>query len=208
MGSLVGAVLLVEVFVRMSTTMLMLFLEEIWSRNLGHLFASPIRLAEYSCGVIWVGFVRTMIALTPAVIVAKLMFGFWIFSFGWHLAAYVPLLILNGCWYGLLLMSLLLRYGLSAEWMAWMGTWFLIPVIAPYYPVAILPTWLQPFSHALPATYVFEHMKAMVAGRDAPNEYLWIALALNILYLIAATGVFTLAYRGARKNGGLLQVGE
>jgi len=207
-GTLIASVLLVEVFVRVCTTMLMLFMEEIWSRNLGHLFASPIKFSEYALGLISVCFVRTAIALTPAILIGKYLFGFSLFSLGWPLGAYIPLLALNGCWYGLLIIALLLRYGMSAEWMAWMATWLLIPFIAPYYPVSILPEALQHISHAIPATYVFECMKAQIAQQEFHPELLWTALGLNIIYLLIASFIFWLAYQGARKRGGLLQMGE
>ena len=49
-GTFVGGVLLNEIFMRTTMTILVLFLEEIWSRNLGHLFASPLKLLNYSIG--------------------------------------------------------------------------------------------------------------------------------------------------------------
>jgi ABC-2 type transport system permease protein len=158
--AMVGGVLLSEVVLRVSITLLILFLEEIWSRNLGHLFASPIRFFDYMVGLLFVCCLRVTLALTLAVIAAKWLFGFSLFSLGWPLVGYIPLLVMNGAWCGLLLLALLFRYGLAAEWMAWMGTWLLIPLIAPYYPVSILPHGLQIISWMIPATYVLESMKA------------------------------------------------
>lgn len=208
-GSLfVGGVLLAEVFVRTSITMLLLFLEEIWSRNLGHLFASPMTFFDYSVGLIGVALVRMALGVIPAMIVAKFLFGFSILSYGWPLAAFIVLLVLNGFWYGLLILSMLFRYGLAAEWMAWMSTWLIIPIVAPYYPVSILPQGVQVVSWALPATYVFESVKILVDQHELRVDYLLISLGLNIFYLAVAGLVFYLAYQGARKRGGILQVGE
>ncbi|HEU0117507.1 MAG TPA: ABC transporter permease [Alphaproteobacteria bacterium] len=207
-GALIASVILVEVLVRVSTTMLMLFMEEVWSRNLGHLFASPIRFREFVAGTFFTCLVRTIIALTPAVILAKYLFGYSIFDLGWNLAAYAGLLVLNGCWYGMLIIALLLRFGMAAEWVAWMCTWLLIPFIAPYYPVSTLPHALQMLSYSLPATYVFECVKAQFAQVPMPPDNLLIALGLNVLYFILAGVVFWRAYQGARERGGLLQVGE
>ncbi|MFY9288124.1 MAG: ABC transporter permease [Alphaproteobacteria bacterium] len=207
-SSLLASVLLVEVFVRVSTTMLMLFMEEIWSRNLGHMFASPIKFREYTVGMVFVCFIRTAIALTPAILVAKFLFNFSLFSLGWPLLAYIALLAFSGCWYGLLIVSLLLRHGLSAEWMAWMATWLLVPFIAPYYPVSVLPEALQYISWALPMTHVFECVKDQLANNAVQAHYLWTALGLNVLYFAIASFVFWMAYQSARKRGGLLQVGE
>jgi ABC-2 type transport system permease protein len=207
-GVLIGGVLLSEVLVRVTMGMLILFLEEIWSRNLGHLFASPLRVQDYIAGLFTMSFLRMTIAMSVAVIVASYMFGFSLFSLGAPLVSYVALLVMNGWWYGLLLVAMLIRYGLSTEWLAWMSTWLTIPLIAPYYPVSVLPHALQIMAHMLPATYVFESMKAQVAGQGMQVNELLIAFGLNILYAIGAGFVFRTAYRSARDRGSLLQMGE
>jgi ABC-2 type transport system permease protein len=92
--------------------------------------------------------------------------------------------------------------------MAWMATWLLIPFIAPYYPVSVLPYPLQLISHSLPATYIFESLKSQITGQGLAGDNLLIALGLNVLYFIGASLVFWMAYRGAQNRGGLLQVGE
>jgi ABC-2 type transport system permease protein len=207
-AALMAGVLLNEIFLRVIFNMLMLFLEEIWSRNLGHLFATPLKVSEYVLGLILSCLVRTTLALTPAIILARFLFGFSLFHLGAPLAAFIPLLALNGCWYGLLIVALLLRYGLAAEWLAWMSTWLFVPLVAPYYPVSILPEWMQTISYMLPATYVFESMKALIGQHELHAAYLWKALGLNIVYFVLASFVFYRAYRGARARGGLLQMGE
>jgi ABC-2 type transport system permease protein len=207
-SSLIASVLLVEVFVRVSTNLLVLFLEEIWSRNLGHLFASPLTFSNYIGGITLVSFLRTIIAMTPAILLALFLFDFSLFSLGWPVTLYIALLAFNGCWYGLLLLSLLLRFGLAAEWVAWMGSMLLTPLIAPYYPVSVLPHALQMVSYSLPATYVFESVKAQLNQQPLPYNELLTAFALNVMYFIIASVIFWLSYRGAQKRGGLLQVGE
>jgi ABC-2 type transport system permease protein len=205
---LVAGVLLIEVFMRINTNMLVLFLEEIWSRNLGHLFGSPVRLREYLCGLIITCIIRTFVALIPALWLAKVLFGFSVFSLGWPLILFVGLLIMNGIWYAFLVLSLLLRYGLAAEWLAWMTTMLLTPLIAPYYPVSVLPDALQLISWSIPATYVFETVKTLMTTHELRTDYLWKALALNLFYFVVSSFIFWRAYQGARKRGGLLQVGE
>jgi ABC-2 type transport system permease protein len=207
-SALVAGVVLTEIFLRPSITALMLFLEEVWSRNLGHLFASPIRMWEYAFGLLVIALFRSCIALVPVFILAHYMFGFSLFSLGWPLAAFLPLLAINGCLYGLLIVAMLLRYGLAAEWLAWMATWLLIPFFAPYYPVSILPSGLQMLSHALPPTYVFESMKSLISGGGLHAENLLIASALTALYGLIVAFVFWRAYQSARRRGGLLQSGE
>jgi ABC-2 type transport system permease protein len=205
---LVAGVLLSELILRTGHAMLILFLEEVWSRNLGHLFASPIKVSEYTLSLVVAALFRVVVSVTPAMVLTYYLFGFSILSFGWPLAAFVVLLIMSGCWYGLLVLSLIFRYGLAAEWLGWMSVWLFIPFMAPYYPVSILPHAMQVVSWSLPATYVFECMKGMINQTEFRADYLWIALGLNGVYFVIAGYVFYRAYRSAQKRGGILQVGE
>jgi ABC-2 type transport system permease protein len=199
---------LMEFFIRPTMMALTLFMEELWSRNLGHLFASPLRASEYVLSLIVVTLARAAIALIPLLIITKYLFGFSLFSLGWAVVAFVPLLALGGCVYGTLIVALILRLGLSAEWLAWMATWLLSPFFAPYFPVSVLPPAFQAISYALPPTYVFESMKSLIATGELHPENLLIAFGLTCVYGLLAALAFRQAYRNARREGRLLQSGE
>lgn len=203
-----SGVILSELLIRNAFSTMILFIEEMWSRNLGHLFASPMTFFDYTVGLMALSFIRTAISIVPAILIAKYLFHFSLFSLGPPLAAYISLLILNGWWFAFIILSILLRYGLAAEWMGWMLIFGLVPIAAPYYPVSILPAWLQAVSWCLPATYVFESIKSTINGNGLHAGYLWKALGLNIVYFIGTSIFFYRAYQNARRRGGLLQVGE
>jgi ABC-2 type transport system permease protein len=203
-----GGLMLVEILTRVVMAMMVGYMEEVWSRNLGQLFASPLRLRDFVAGLISLGTCDCLLAVIPAFVVVYYLFGFSILQLGWHLPLYVGLLCFNGWWYGLIVVSLLTRLGQAAEWLGWMSIYLLLPFMAPYYPVAILPKAFQAIAWCLPGTYVFESMKSQVATGLARGDYLWVALALNLLYFVGATVVFRGAYRSARNSGGLLQMGE
>ena len=204
----VGGVLLTEIISRSVMAIMLVHMEEVWSRNLGHLFASPLRMRDYIAGGISIGSLRCLIAVTPAFILAYYLFGFSILQLNWELALYIALLLFNGWWIGMMIVSLLLRFGLAAEWLGWMCIWLLIPFMAPYYPVSILPKAFQVIAWALPGTYVFESMKIQIATGAARMDYLGIALVLNIVYFLTATTLFSRAFLSAKNSGGLLQMGE
>ena len=207
-STLVGAVVLMEFFMRPTMMSLTLFLEEFWSRNLGHLFASPLKAGEYALGLMLVTLSRAGIALIPLLLIANYVFGFSIFSLGWAAAAYIPLMALNGCVYGILIVALILRLGLSAEWLAWMASWLLAPLFAPYFPVSVMPHGFQIVSRGLPPTYIFESMKSLLSTGDVLPQNLLIAFGLTILYGWIAAFLFWRAYQSALRRGGLLQSGE
>jgi ABC-2 type transport system permease protein len=207
-ASLISAVVLMEFFMRPTMMALTLFMEELWSRNLGHLFASPLSAGEYVLGLVLVTLGRATIALTPLLLVAHYMFGFSLGALGWAAAAFIPLLALSGCVYGVMIVALIMRLGLSAEWLAWMATWLLAPFFAPYYPLSVLPPVFQWVALTLPPTYVFASMKSLIGEGQLHPENLLIALGLTAGYALVATFLFWKAYQSAQKRGGLLQSGE
>jgi ABC-2 type transport system permease protein len=109
---------------------------------------------------------------------------------------------------GLLVSALVLRYGMGAESIAWAAIFALAPLCGIYYPVATLPDWLQSLAWVLPASYVFEGMRAVLLDHAFRLDYLLYALLLNVGYLGLGIGVFLATVHKARERGSLLQSGE
>ena len=109
---------------------------------------------------------------------------------------------------GLIVVALLLRFGLGAENLAWFIGFMMAPISAVYYPVTVLQDWLQALAWSLPATYVFEGMRAVLFEHRFRFDLLAGAVTLNLLYLTIAFALFIAAFQSARRRGTLLQVGE
>ncbi len=77
--------------------------------------------------------------------------------------------------------ALLLRNGLGAETMAWTIMFLLLPLTCVYYPVAVLPHWLQYVAWSLPPTYVFEGMRALLIDHVFRADLMLQALGFNIV---------------------------
>jgi ABC-2 type transport system permease protein len=60
---------------------------------------------------------------------------------------------------------------------------------------------MQAVSRALPPSYVFEGMRAAVAGRGLAPATLAVGVALAVAYVGAACWFFTLIYRHAVRSG-------
>ena len=75
-GVLLSGLLLWEVVVRGNLSLSIAFLEEMWSRNLGHLFVSPIRSWEMATGIIITALLRTLLGLIPVSLMAWAFFGY------------------------------------------------------------------------------------------------------------------------------------
>lgn len=206
-GALLGGVLLWEVTLRSQMGFAISFLEELWSRNLGHIFVSPIRPWELITAQVAVSLLRTLFGVIPAIALAWALYAFNLFAMGPILVLLFFNLIIMGWWIALGVVSLILRHGLGAEMLAWSVCFGLAPLSAVFYPVSILPAAIQPIALALPSTHVFEGMRAALIGTISWN-HLAAAAALNILWAAAATALFAWQFHRARTSGALLNLGE
>ena len=207
-GVLISAVLLWDVLFRANLGLALTFLEEMWARNLGQLFISPLRPSELIVSLMFISLIRTLISVTPAAFLALPLFDVWVFDLGLGLAAFFFNLMVMGWAIGLLVSGLLLRLGLGAESLCWLGIFLIAPITGIYYPVEVLPDWLEPIAWTLPSTYVFEGMRSVLFDQVFRWDLLAGAVGLNLLYLLICSGVFLWMFRVARYQGKLLQQGE
>jgi ABC-2 type transport system permease protein len=207
-GTLLGAVLLWDMLFRTQLGVTLSYLEEVWARNLGHLFVSPLRPWEWWAALMMFSILRALTGMLPAALLAIPFYGFSIFHLGLPMLFFFFNIMFMGWWLGFLIMALLLKAGQGAETMAWALTFFLAPFCAVYYPVAALPAWLRPVAHALPASHVFEGLRALVQRQVFEAAEMWTAVALNAGYMVIAITLLQLSFNSARKAGTLLQTGE
>ncbi|WP_020594547.1 ABC transporter permease [Kiloniella laminariae] len=207
-GVLVSAVLLWDVLFRAQLGFSLSFLEELWSRNIGNLAVSPLRPVEFLGSLMIMSAIRTLIGILPATFIAILFYEVSIYELGLPLVLFFSNLMIMGWSIGLMVCALILRVGLGAESMAWLTIFLIAPVSAIYYPVDILPGWLQSIAWCLPTAPVFEGMRAILFDQGFNLELYLHSLGLNAIYLAIAMGLFIWSYHVARKRGLLLQIGE
>jgi ABC-2 type transport system permease protein len=207
-GALIGGVLLWEITLRGQLGVTFTFLEEIWSRNLGHIFVSPLRPAELLVSLITVSFMRTLVGLFPATIIAYVLYSYNILLLGPVLLLFFLNLLFMGWWIALGIVSLLFRYGAGAEALAWTIAFGITPVACVYYPVTALPLWLQPLAQALPAEHVFAGMREALLNHATDWSDLGQAFALNLAWTLLAVLIFSGEFRAARIRGALISIGE
>lgn len=207
-GVLLGGVLLWEVTLRSQMGFAISFLEEIWSRNLGHIFVAPLRPTELVAGLVAMSMLRTAIGVGPAILLAFLLYGFGIWTLGPVLVLYFAALMAMGWAVALGVTALILRHGAGAEALAWGVLFGLAPFSAVFYPVSVLPGWLQPISLAIPATHVFEGMRAALLDGRLAWDHLAYAFALDLTWLGLAAWLFMAQFQAARVRGALMNIGE
>src|SRR5262249_35929351 len=148
-GAFIGALLLWDILFRGQLGFSISFLEEMWSRNLANLLISPLRPIEFVLALMIMSVVRLAIGVIPVSLLAIAFFGFNLFGLGLALVAFFVNLMLTSWAVGIFVSGLVLRNGLGAENLAWTIMFIIFPLTCVYYPVAVLPPWLQVIAWAL-----------------------------------------------------------
>ena len=207
-GIILSAAILYDFLFRSSISYNMMFLEEIWSRNFTNLFIAPIKISEIIAALTFTAIFRTLIGLVPAALLAIPLFGVSIFKIGVPLIFLLITLYIFGVTLGLLVTSGLVRFGPSFENIAWASLFFLAPLGCIYYPIEILPDWLQIIAKLLPLVHIFEEMRNVLIN-DIVNYYQILkAIIISFIYFVFGIIVFYLSYEGAKNRGTLINMGE
>ena len=207
-GIILSAAILYDFLFRSSISYNMMFLEEIWSRNFTNLFIAPIKLSEIIAALTFTAIFRTLIGLVPAALLAIPFFGVSIFKIGLPLIFLLITLYIFGVTLGLLVTSGLIRFGPSFENIAWASLFFLAPLGCIYYPIDILPTWLQMIAKLLPLVHIFEEMRNILIYDSVNNFQILKAIIISFIYFVLGIFVFYLSYNGAKNRGTLINMGE
>ena len=207
-AALLGGVLLWEVALRSQMGVAISFMEEMWSRNLGHVFVSPVRPRELVGALILISVIRMAAGVLPAILVAWLLYAYNLFAMGPIVVLFFINLMIMGWAVALGVVSLILRHGAGAEALAWSVLFGLTPFSAVFYPVAVLPHALQPIALALPSAHVFEGMRGILLNGVVRWDHLIAAFALNAVWVAGAALLFARQFRQARLRGALLSIGE
>ena len=207
-ATFIGAVLLLDILFRGQLGFSVSFFEEMWARNMGNLMISPLRPVEFIAALMIMSLIRLAIGMVPVSLLAIAFFGFDLYGLGLALAAFFVNLILTSWSVGIVVSGLVLRNGMGAESLAWTFMFVLLPLTCVYYPVSVLPAFMQPIAWALPPTYVFEGMRALLIDHTFRLDLMLEALALNVVLFTAMALAFVALLASARRNGSLMQTGE
>jgi ABC-2 type transport system permease protein len=200
-STILGAVLLWDLFTRIMQGITTAFLEDVWSRNFLNLFATPLSIAEYVSGLVVTSLATSMVGLVAMLVLAVPVFGLSFFAIG---AALIPFLLVLFCFglaLGIFASALVLRLGPASEWLVWPLPALLSPFACVFYPLAVLPPAMRAAALAIPPSYVFEGMRAVVAGRPFSASGLLVGALLSVAYVLLAGYYFGRVHRYAVRTG-------
>jgi ABC-2 type transport system permease protein len=198
---LLGAVLLWDFCARIMQGVSTAFLEDIWARNLLNLFSSPLSVSEYITGLVVTSIMTSCVGLAVMLALASGIFHLQFLALGLPLVGFLLVLFLFGITLGILGSGMVLRFGPASEWLLWPLPAMMSPFAAVFYPLSVLPGWMQGMARLLPPSYVFEGMRALLAGRPFPAGLLAVGSAIAALELIAAAYFYGRIYRHAVRTG-------
>jgi ABC-2 type transport system permease protein len=199
--ALLGAVLLWDFFSRVMHGVTTAFLEDVWSRNFLNFFASPLRISEYLAGLVLSSVATSAVGLAVMMVLAGAAFGLSFAAYGLLLAPFLLVLFLFGIALGIVGSAVVLRFGPASEWFVWPLPALVSPFAGVFYPLSTLPTWMRGVSRALPPSYVFEGVRAIVSGGAASWSALGWGALLACLYVLLACWLFARVHRHAVRTG-------
>ncbi len=176
-------------------------LQEFWHRNLINLFATPLRILEWTFGVILMCLCKLCITVLFGAFVVYLLYSLQVFTIGWAFLPFAAMLLIFGWVLGFLASSLIIYWGHRVEAIAWMAGYIFAPFSAVFYPVSVLPLWAQKIAWVLPTTYIFEGMRMILRNEVFPISYFGMSFGLNCLYLTLSLSLFYFAFRKSRMKG-------
>lgn len=203
---LLGAVIFWDLMSQSQRAISTAFLEEVWERNLLNIFVTPLRVSEFLLSSILVGLVRIIGVGLVLTMLAFILYQFNIFDFGFYLIFFMANLLIFGWTLGLFTTGIILRFGSSAQVLAFGFIFLIQPFSAVFYPVSVLPRNLQYVAQTLPATHVFEGMRTVIATGTLPvAELLW-AFGLNLVYLTLVIWFFYRMFARVKEKGTMMKL--
>lgn len=203
-----GALIFWDILFRAQQGITISFLEEIWSRNLMNLFASPLTAGEFLAATMAMSVFKVAAVSIIMAFAALLFYSYNVFIMGLTLIPFVLNLIAAGWLIGILTMSVIMRFGQQAEVLAWGLVFLFQPISCVFYPMSVLPAWLTPLALANPAAHVFEGMRGVLLDQTVPLAHLGWATGLNVLYLLLMIALYQYTFSVCKDRGMLVRVGE
>ncbi len=203
---LLGAVIFWDLLSQSQRSVSVSFLEDVWEKNFVNIFVTPLKISEFLASTIVLGAIRIVAVGAVMGILGFLFFHFNIFTLGFSLIPFMLSLLVFGSILGLFTTGIILRYGTSAQVLAFGFIFLIQPFSAVFYPVSALPQGVQFISYLMPSTYIFEGMRSVIATGVLPKIFLFQSFVLNFVYLVLVLWYFYKMFAWVKNKGLLLKL--
>lgn len=176
-------------------------IDEIWNNNLVNLFSTPLTLTEWLIGVFLLSLSKTALTISVLTPLIWFLYSINVFAIGLWIIPFFISGILTGWWIGLISAGIVIRWGQKVQTVVWTLPGILLPFSAVFFPLANLPSFLQPISYAIPTTYIFESMRAVLLEGEVNPSFILMSFGLNAVYLLLALYWFRASFKASLKLG-------
>ncbi len=174
----------------------------IWSRNLSNMFVTPLSIKEYFIAEILSAIIKSILVFLMISAIALLIFHFNIFRLGPYILILAFLNLAIFAWsVGITILGYIFRYGERIASLAWSLVFLFQPLTAAFFPVKILPSFLQKIAFLFPPTYVFEVARNNLSGNSNYSNFMLQAFLLNIVYFILSLLLFNYLFARSKDSG-------
>jgi ABC-2 type transport system permease protein len=186
---------------------------ERWEGTIEHTFMAPISRFTHLIGSCWYAVAHGMLFTFIQLLVVGAFFHLDL-SHANYLTAVFMLLVgsVSFIGFGIGASILPLLYTERGSQMSYIVRAILLLVSGVYYPIQVLPGWMQPLARISPATYVLEGLRAALLN-DKPIwsaeiwSYTWPLIITGIVSVPLGIIVFRIAERYAKRTGKLKRNG-
>jgi ABC-2 type transport system permease protein len=200
-ASLIGCLVLWSLVIRANYDIAWNALEELWSANMVNLFATPIKLSEWVIGSLCLAFILLLTVLSFLTVVTLLIYDFNILRLGPIVIPLALNMFMTGLSIGFFSAGILFWGGKRIEGLVFMIGYFLAPVSGAYYPLAVMPRWVQTMASILPMPYLFDTFRSILQTNSYDPRKLMIGTALNIFYFCTLLILFKWIFEKSREKG-------
>ncbi|MBI4268563.1 ABC transporter permease [Candidatus Uhrbacteria bacterium] len=203
---LLGAMIFWDLLSNAQRTVSIAFLEETWERNLLNIFVTPLSVAEFLASTFVLSLIRIMLVGGIMGLLSFFLYHLNILQFGYALIPFVVNLLFFGWTLGLFTTGLILRYGTSAQILAFGFILLIQPFSAVFYPISSLPGQIQWIAYLFPSTYIFEGMRQVAASGEFSTQNMLSAIVTNAIYGVFTLWYFYYCFNGAKKRAALMRL--
>jgi ABC-2 type transport system permease protein len=186
---------------------------ERWEGTIEHTFMAPISRFTHMIGSCWYAVVHGILFTGLQLFLVVLFFRLDLSHANYLTAVFLLVLgSLSFIGFGIAASVLPLLYTERGSQMSFIVRSVLLLISGVYYPVSVLPGWMQPLSYLSPATYVLDGLRAGLQE----NATIWSAriwsdtwplLIAGVVSIPVGLWIFGLAERYAKKTGRLKRNG-
>jgi ABC-2 type transport system permease protein len=189
-----------------SVTISMLW--EVWSKSFNSMFISPLSMTEWLVSQMISSVFKIFAVISGLTILAMLFFNFSLFSLGWMLLIYIPVLVGFSYASGILITALIIRYGTNIQSFAWGLIYMFQPISAVFYPLEALPIQIRWLGYLSPITYVAEAARAQLATGTILWSWVGMGVVMCAAYLILSLLFLKKMYQRSRATGEFARLGN